>query len=387
MNYKSALLLSVGILIAPLCINAHNEVDDGKLPLDENRRERERTILQVPDINGFKTLKCDLHMHTIFSDGLVWPTIRVQEAWQEGLDVIAITDHLEYQKHKDHIPVNHNAPYETAKASAAMANIVLVRGSEITRNTPPGHFNAIFVKDSSVMQRPKESGNFDLDRQAIQAAEDQDAFIFWNHPGWKASSIEGSYDWIPFVEEIHKKGMLDGIEVINGFHFHRKSMDWAIEHNLTVLGTSDIHNLIAHDYDMKKGVTRSMSLVFAKERTAESVREALEAGRSVAWSTKLLAGREKWVKALYNASVSVGSVYKKDAKGTSYAEISNNSDLSFELELADKKAKGWPASIRLNPQTTRVLTIKKGAPSTAKYSVKNVFVGGYENLVVEVEIE
>lgn len=27
-------------------------------------------------------------MHTVFSDGLVWPSIRVAEAWMEGLDAI-----------------------------------------------------------------------------------------------------------------------------------------------------------------------------------------------------------------------------------------------------------------------------------------------------------
>ncbi len=54
----------------------------------------------VPDMSEYKTLKCDFHMHTVFSDGLVWPTIRVDEAIDEGLVAIAITDHLEYLPHK-----------------------------------------------------------------------------------------------------------------------------------------------------------------------------------------------------------------------------------------------------------------------------------------------
>ena len=28
-------------------------------------------------------------MHTVFSDGTVWPTVRVTEAWEEGLDAMA----------------------------------------------------------------------------------------------------------------------------------------------------------------------------------------------------------------------------------------------------------------------------------------------------------
>ncbi|HET9747611.1 MAG TPA: hypothetical protein VFP97_17965, partial [Chitinophagaceae bacterium] len=57
--------------------------------------------LKFPDIAGYKTLKCDLHQHTVFSDGSVWPDIRVQEALMDGLDAISLTEHLEYQPHKD----------------------------------------------------------------------------------------------------------------------------------------------------------------------------------------------------------------------------------------------------------------------------------------------
>ena len=52
--------------------------------------------LQYPNIDGFITLKTDLHQHTVFSDGEVWPSIRVNEALRENLDVISLTEHLEY---------------------------------------------------------------------------------------------------------------------------------------------------------------------------------------------------------------------------------------------------------------------------------------------------
>jgi hypothetical protein len=39
----------------------------------QNRRE-----INIPDILGYKTLKCDFHIHTVFSDGDVWPTVRVR---------------------------------------------------------------------------------------------------------------------------------------------------------------------------------------------------------------------------------------------------------------------------------------------------------------------
>lgn len=43
-------------------------------------RGQSRHEIRMPDIMGYTTLKCDLHMHTVFSDGLVWPTVRVDEA-------------------------------------------------------------------------------------------------------------------------------------------------------------------------------------------------------------------------------------------------------------------------------------------------------------------
>ena len=82
-----------------------------------------------------------------FSDGNVWPTTRVDEAWREGLDAISITDHIEYQPHEKDVPTNHNRSHELAAGRAKQKNILLVKGTEITRETPPGHFNALFLED------------------------------------------------------------------------------------------------------------------------------------------------------------------------------------------------------------------------------------------------
>ena len=57
--------------------------------------------ITFPDIPGYKTLKGDFHQHTVFSDGVVWPHIRVDEAIAEGLDVISITDHVEKHRKVD----------------------------------------------------------------------------------------------------------------------------------------------------------------------------------------------------------------------------------------------------------------------------------------------
>ena len=43
-------------------------------------------VIEFPGIPGYLTLKCDLHMHTVLSDGHVWPTLRFEEALKDGLD-------------------------------------------------------------------------------------------------------------------------------------------------------------------------------------------------------------------------------------------------------------------------------------------------------------
>ncbi|MDR3262374.1 MAG: PHP domain-containing protein, partial [Tannerella sp.] len=115
--------------------------------------------ITIPDVNGFKALKGDFHIHTLFSDGAVMPVDRVVEAVRNGLDVIAITDHIEYRpflskggrwKLNDEQAGNFNLWYEIAQPEADKRNLLLIRGAEITKSTmPPGHFNALFTTDNN----------------------------------------------------------------------------------------------------------------------------------------------------------------------------------------------------------------------------------------------
>src|SRR5512145_858641 len=107
-------------------------------------------VIRFPDIPGYKTLVCDFHQHTVFSDGSVWPDIRIQEAVADGLDAVSITDHLEYQPHKDDLPhPDRNRGFIVAMEENKGSDLLLIRGSEITRDMPPGHCNAIFIQDAN----------------------------------------------------------------------------------------------------------------------------------------------------------------------------------------------------------------------------------------------
>jgi 3',5'-nucleoside bisphosphate phosphatase len=360
--------------------SAFAQTDTGILEMNEFEYPVKRQNIEIPGFNGFQVLKCDFHMHTVFSDGNVWPAIRVQEAWMEGLDAIAITDHIEYHPHSDDIKADNNRSYNLAKDAAAERNLILVKASEITRQTPPGHFNALFVSDASGYL--SERANNETDRQAIAKPVEQKAFIFWNHPGWKAASIPGSYEWIDFVDELYKSKNLHGIEVFNGLDFYKKSLDWCIDKNLTVLANTDVHGLISTSYKLGGDVHRTMTLVFAKERSESGIREALEAGRTVAWSSNYLAGKEELLKQLFRACVKTGKSHFEGRGRKSY-EIRNSSALYFELKL--KSGKGTE-NIKLYPYSTQVIS----APSdqkTLEYEAITTFVRGDKNLTVEIPLE
>ncbi|MBK5194480.1 MAG: histidinol-phosphatase [Proteiniphilum sp.] len=375
--------LLIGLFLVSTLAIAQRNNGKGMLYLDENRRPIYRENIMIPEVNGYEVLKCDFHTHTVFSDGHVWPNVRNQEAWEEGLDALAITDHIEYTPHKDDVKVAHNRGYELLKEGTAKNNIILVKGTEITRNTPPGHFNAIYIGDASGYIEGRSN---EQDRAAVMKAATQNSFIFWNHPGWQPG-IEGSYEWIDFVDDLSRSKALHGIEVINGFGIHLKALDWCIDKGLTVMGSSDIHNLVAHDYDRSKEyVHRTMTLVMAKERTPEGIREALDAGRTVAWASKYLAGKEENVRALFNACVELLPSHYTEVRGngnkTNWYEIRNNSDLYFELEV--KEGSGTKRVV-LYPRSAQLISAP-AATTSLTYDVTSTYVRSDKHLSVELPL-
>ncbi len=271
--------------------------------------------LTYPDVPGYKTLKTDLHQHTVFSDGNVWPTIRVMEALRDNLDVISLTEHLEYQPHSQDIPhPDRNRAYELALAEAKEHDLIIVNGSEITRSAPAGHSNAIFITDANALVQKDSVSQF-------ATAKKQGAFVFWNHPAWYPQSPTGNPILSDFQKDRIKNGELNGIEVINMGDYAEESLALALENNLTIMGTSDIHGLIDWDYK-EKGHARPITLVFAKEKVESSIKEALFEGRTVAVFNDLLVGKSENLAPLLEACITI--------KSASYIAKTNILELTLE---------------------------------------------------------
>lgn len=249
-----------------------------------------------PDILNYETLVCDFHMHTVFSDGLVWPKVRVNEAVNEGLDAIAISEHLEYMPYNSWLKGDHNTSYEIARPLAEKKGLILIRAAEITKSMPPGHFNFLFIENANAID------SIDWEN-AIAQAKEQGAFIMWNHPGWWQE------DEIPIWYEEHSwlllNGLMDGIEIVNENSYYPLAHQWAIDSGLTILGNSDIHDPVDYFFDKSKGEHRPVTLVFAKERSEEGIREALDNKRTAIYYKNSLIGNEKYLEALFLHSIDI----------------------------------------------------------------------------------
>lgn len=283
--------------------------------------------IEFPDVPGYRTLVVDLHTHSVFSDGEVWPSIRVEESRRDGLDLMAVTEHLEYQPYEDDIPhPDRNRSFDLAleyagdRASAP----IIVNGAEVTQDMPPGHVNAVFLTDANALL-------VDDPLEAFREANRQGAFVFWNHPSWTGQRDDG----IAVVTEMHEtliaEGMIHGIEVANGPINSEESLQIALDYNLTILGVSDVHGLIDWEYDIHDEAHRTVTLVFARERTAESIQEALHAGRTVAWVDNTLIGHEEVLLPLIEASLTVTSAWRRGETTVVDVTLSNASDATFML--------------------------------------------------------
>lgn len=349
------LFLILSAFVACLVADAqshHLLSNDEIVKLSEMKIGNVRSPVRIPDFGGFRVMKCDLHSHTVFSDGDLWPAARVKEAWQHGLDAIAITDHIEYRPHKM-IASDHNESFNIANKKNF--DIIVIKGSEITRSKPLGHLNALFISDANALDVPEP-----LD--AINVAVKQGAFILWNHPGWP----DNKSTLYPVHEQLIREKKIHGVEVFNSSEYYPVAIDWCRDNNLAFSANSDIHYIVSDAYVSR---IRPMTLVLANERTEAGIREALFAGRSIACFNDMLAGKAEHLLGLVEASLNVKLVNAE--KRT--VEVTNVSDITYKMTSGNRLFV-FPAG----------KTVNFNVPNDGTVTVLNCFTGAKKNLTFDV---
>ena len=353
-----------------------------------------RTEIILPEkVNGLNIYKADLHAHTIYSDADLSPRERVKEAWFDGLDILAITDHVEYRYNEPYMlkflkgynggtpkkavnySLSHRVPTEEGiladlnlsvelaqKAAKAFGeSLLIIPGCEISREPKTiGHYNALFTTDNNTI--------YDVDAmQSLRNAKMQGALITQNHPGWSRKTCNIT----EFEQKAFDEKLIDGVEIMNGYWFYPKAMQRCVDWNLYMVGCTDIHNRSA--VYKSNGHFRSMTLVFAKENTLKAVRKALEKRQTLAYSAGNIAGDAKLLQDFFKASVSC-KFLTRGKKSATYA-LTNNTSIGYKIRIGKRV-------LELPPFET--ITIpggidKDGNDLDIAFYVANMWEVGYKN--------
>lgn len=352
----------------------------------------------IPDIPGYYTLKGDFHMHTVFSDGHVWPTFRVNEAVRDDLDVISLTEHIDYEGFPDIIDQDYNKSYEIATKAAAGKNLIIIKGVEISPRVAPYHHNALFLEDANILPTDyMESGKAEFVMKdeithgqlmgPFLAAKKQNAFVVYNHPGWGWWDKKDTVLFTAFHQELLENDILKGIEVVNSGNYNVIGHRMALEHNLAMLCNTDEHY---DNHPRYKDSHRPMTLVFAKERSAAGVEEALFAKRTALYFSDYIVARVPEAEALFKASVQVSTERKlRKAEPLLLVSFVNSSDIPFETKIkAAYDIEGFPmGQVRIAAHDTTQVILRAvweyPAETKLRVLVENILVTPESGLETE----
>ena len=360
----------------------------------------QRTEIILPQVKGYNIYKADFHIHTAYSDGNTTPGGRVAEAYLDGLDIIAITDHYEGHKgvqkffkvtapyNEDGVPtkylsagkagsvkVDFNAIHEEAAAALEKRGypMLLIKGCEMARNAQShGHFNCLFLKDIN--------GLYDKDLLvAFKRVHDQGGIVVHNHPGWRRKTTEKT----EFHEAAYSAGLIDGVEVVNGVTFYPYIVKRCIDEKLTMFANTDIHSASTYSR-MSPDVFRTMTFVLAKDLTEKDVKEAILKRRTMAYVAGNVIGEEKWLEELLNESIECKMVQENKEKGTRKFQLTNHSSIPYTLRKGKK-------TYRVEPLHSVYITLGKDENGKKylkpEFSVDNMWHVDYQHPTIEIKLD
>ena len=134
---------------------------------------------------------------------------------------------------------------------------------------------------------------------------------------------------VPARRRAFRPGLFKGIEVVNGDQFYPEALRWAAERRSDV---SCVQRRSLANARALEVAQRPITLVFARSRNLDGVKEALVARRTLAWLDRQVWGNAALLRALW-----VASVTPQPAIGTAGAEVQvsvqNTSAIAFDLHV------------------------------------------------------
>jgi hypothetical protein len=128
-----------------------------------------------------------------------------------------------------------------------------------------------------------------------------------------------------------------------------------------------------------------MTLVFAKERSAEAIKEALVAGRTAVWYGDQLIGKKEYLDAIFKAAIQVAKPCRRRGRRF-WFEVTNGCSLDLQMQRVGRHG---PETLTLPANATTKVKARlrrKAAPAAMSYIVTNLLIGPDEGVPVELRI-
>ncbi|MBO7511236.1 MAG: hypothetical protein J6T35_08640, partial [Bacteroidales bacterium] len=170
----------------------------------------------------------------------------------------------------------------------------------------------------------------------------------------------------------------DGVEVFNETEFYPGIIDRALEKNLFMAGSSDIHGTTAMEYTARDNI-RPMTLILAKDKSEASLREALKAGRTLAYACNTLCGSKELLTALFRASVTLETVCEQNERGQTVFWLTNTSSIPYWISINGKNL------VYLGPQSG-IIVKEKMSQKSFSIEPANMFCSKDKHPVIVYEI-
>lgn len=252
------------------------------------------------DLYKFKFYKADFHMHTTHSDGYEPPELVALSARENGMDIIAVTDHNAFS----------GSVAAREKATEMGLNMTVILGEEYSLEYSPMHILALGTEEQinrkyltkQILDMPETRKIVDSARDLTCSPETyactqvlleqvlrMGGIAILAHPYWKPISLNGTRMDTPenVYIELSKDKKFAGIEVVSGSpegEFNVSNTQASLAR--TILGSFDGIPIIgitdSHAYTTDPISGRHFTVVFSESKSERHVLNALQDGLTVA---------------------------------------------------------------------------------------------------------
>lgn len=272
------------------------------------------------DLYNLNPYKADFHMHTTYSDGIESPEFTVASAIENGMDIVAITDHNNFSGslaarkfvNENNIDVTVILGEEYSLAFSPMHILALGTDKAIDRK----YIGSAADKTVEAQQlfAEIEYMNLRCDKRAyvctqvlLDKVKAMGGVTFLAHPFWKPIGHKGERMDTPeslFIE-LAKDKRFTGLEVVSGSpdlecSISNLQMSIASEMSGNMQGMPLIGITDSHHYSQDNISGKHYTIVFSESRNEKAVLNALESGMCVAVemvnSEPLCYGKYRYVK-------------------------------------------------------------------------------------------